>query len=308
MPMWKPRAYSMFGRGAALKKMQNYEIPLVRKLGEAIYEAMEEQWKRRGQAELMMMEMVEKSTEEMKYLEQNKELIKIGGQDALRSVAMLHKQLGHPSGARLVAAIQERNLPESYVKVARKYQCPTCLAKQQPKAVRVATLQKVPHFNHTLSIDTFYIQWENKKQAVFTMMDEFSRYEIDAQITDETAEMEIALMESTWMRCFGFPASKAEDGCFGTSSRTSFRRLVFSPWHANGADSSRSASQTGNLGAQPCSQEKDVGGFSNGDAGLQPGESFVGNLPPAKSFEFRQRIFTGYFGFRLRAVRGRQHG
>eukprot|EP00434_Breviolum_minutum_P011884 symbB.v1.2.010485.t1/scaffold674.1/size176181/2 len=115
----------MFGRGAVLKKMQNYEIPLVRKLGEAIYEAMEELWKRRGQAELMMMEMVEKSTEEMKYLEQNKELIKIGGQDALRSVAMLHKQLGHPSGARLVAAIQERNLPDSYVKVARKYQCPT---------------------------------------------------------------------------------------------------------------------------------------------------------------------------------------
>ncbi len=54
-----------------------------------------------------MMEMVEKSTEEMNYLEQNKELIKIGGQEALRSVAMLHKQLGHPSGARLVAAIQD---------------------------------------------------------------------------------------------------------------------------------------------------------------------------------------------------------
>ena len=196
----------MFGRGAVLKRMQNYELPLVRRLGEAIYEAMEEQWKRRGQAELMMMEMVDKSTEEMKYLEQNKELIKIGGQEALRSVALLHKQLGHPSGARLVAAIQERNLPSDYVKVARKYQCPTCLAKQQPKAVRVATLLKVPHFNHTLSIDTFYLLWGNKKLAVFTMMDEFSRYEIDVQITDETAEMEIALMESTWMRCFGFPA------------------------------------------------------------------------------------------------------
>ena len=84
----------MFGRGAVLKRMQNYELPLVRRLGEAIYEAMEEQWKRRGQAELMMMEMVDKSTEEMKYLEQNKELIKIGGQEALRSVALLHKQLG----------------------------------------------------------------------------------------------------------------------------------------------------------------------------------------------------------------------
>ena len=196
----------MFGRGAVLKAMQNYEPALVHRLGGAIYEAMEEQWKRRGQAELMMMEMVEKSTEEMKYLEQNKELIKVGGQEALRSVAMLHQQLGHPSGARLVAAIRERNLPESYVKVARGYQCATCLAKQQPKTVRVATLRKSPHFNHTLAIDTFYIQWNNKKEAILTMLDEFSRYEIDVHITEENAEMEIALMESTWMRCFGFPA------------------------------------------------------------------------------------------------------
>ena len=102
----------MFGRGAVLKAMQNYEPALVHRLGGAIYDAMEEQWKRRGQAELMMMEMVEKSTEEMKYLEQNKELIKVGGQEALRSVAMLHQQLGHPSGARLVAAIRERKWPE----------------------------------------------------------------------------------------------------------------------------------------------------------------------------------------------------
>ena len=52
----------MFGRGAVLKAMQNYEPALVHRLGGAIYDAMEEQWKRRGQAELMMMEMVEKST------------------------------------------------------------------------------------------------------------------------------------------------------------------------------------------------------------------------------------------------------
>ena len=108
------------------------------------------------QAELMMLmlETVEKSTEDMKHLEQNKELIKIGGEEALTSVAMLHKQLGHPTGARLVAAIRERELPEEYVRVARKYQCPTCLAKQQPKALKVVTLRKPPHCNLTLTIDT----------------------------------------------------------------------------------------------------------------------------------------------------------
>ena len=50
---------------------------------------------------------------------------------------------------------------------------------------------------------------------------------------------------------------------------------VFADWcsaHgiADGADCPRSASQTWNSGAQSCCEEKDVGGLSNGDAGLQP--------------------------------------
>eukprot|EP00435_Cladocopium_sp_Y103_P022841 s2473_g5.t1 len=67
------------GRSAVLKKMQNYEPDLVRRLGDAIYASMDEIWKRRGQAELMTLELVEHSNEEMQYLEQNKELVKIGG-------------------------------------------------------------------------------------------------------------------------------------------------------------------------------------------------------------------------------------
>ena len=37
------------------------------------------------------------------------------------------------------------------------------------------------------------------------MMDEFSRYEVGCEIKDEVAAMEIALMESTWMKNFGYP-------------------------------------------------------------------------------------------------------
>ena len=58
----------MMGRGAVLKAMQNYEPDLVRRLGDAIYESMAEVWKRRGQAELMTLELVEHSNEEMQYL------------------------------------------------------------------------------------------------------------------------------------------------------------------------------------------------------------------------------------------------
>ena len=195
----------MMGRGSVLKKMQNYEPELCQRLGNAIYSAMELAWKKRGQAELMTLEVVEKSTEEMQYLEQNKELIKIGGHEILKSVANLHRQLGHPNGAKLVLAVKARHLPNEFVQVARRYKCPTCLARAQPKNVRVATLHKSPHFNHSVAIDTFYVEWDGKQRAVFTIMDEFSRYEVDMEIKEETADMEIALFESTWSRSFGFP-------------------------------------------------------------------------------------------------------
>ena len=104
----------MMGRGSVLKKMQNYESELCQRLGNAIYSAMEMAWKKRGQIELMTMEVVEKSAEEMQYL-QNKELIKIGGHEILKSVANLHRQLGHPNGAKLVLAVKARHLPNEFV-------------------------------------------------------------------------------------------------------------------------------------------------------------------------------------------------
>ena len=48
----------MMGQGKALKEMQNYEPGWVKMLGDAIYSAMEVAWRNRGQAELMMMEML----------------------------------------------------------------------------------------------------------------------------------------------------------------------------------------------------------------------------------------------------------
>ena len=195
----------MMGRGSRLKEMQNYEAALVKLLGDGIYTAMEKAWMKRQHAEIMMMEVVEKTTPELQHIEQNKELVKLGGVEALKSVAMLHRQLGHPNGAKLVEAIKERQLPFSYVQVARKYRCPTCISKSQPKAVKVATLYKAPHFNHTLSVDTFHLMWKGEKKKVLCMLDEFSRYEVDCEIKEEVAAMEIALMESTWMRAYGFP-------------------------------------------------------------------------------------------------------
>ena len=37
-------------------------------------------------------------------------------------------------------------------------------------------------------------------------MEKFSRYEVDMEIKEETAEMKIALFEPTWAKTFGLPA------------------------------------------------------------------------------------------------------
>ena len=72
----------------------------------------------------MALELVEHSNEEMQYLEQNKELVKICGPEVLKSVALLHRQLGHPNGAKLVLAAKTRHMSNEYVQVARRYKCP----------------------------------------------------------------------------------------------------------------------------------------------------------------------------------------
>ena len=56
-----------------------------------------------------------------------------------------------------------------------------------------------------MAIDTFYIEWDKEKRAVFTMLDEFSGYEIDCEIKDENAEMEIGLFQPTWAKNYGYP-------------------------------------------------------------------------------------------------------
>ncbi|CAL1144412.1 unnamed protein product, partial [Cladocopium goreaui] len=106
---------------------------------------------------------------------------------------------------KLIVAVKQRDFPKEYVQVTRSYKCPTSWSKQEPKAVRVATLCKAPHFNHTIAIGTFCVEWDGQKLGVLTVLDEYSRYEMDHRIIEETADMEIALLESSWMRSFGFP-------------------------------------------------------------------------------------------------------
>lgn len=90
-----------------------------------------------------------------------------------------------------------RYISNEHVEVTRGYKYPECIAKTQPKSIRVVILYKSHYFNHTVAIDTFYIKWDKERRAVFTILDEFNRYEIDCEIKDKIAEMEIVFFEPT---------------------------------------------------------------------------------------------------------------
>jgi hypothetical protein len=144
-----------------------------------------------------------------------------------KAIALLHRQLGHPSAQKLIVAVKQRDFPKEYVQVTRSYKCPTSWSKQEPKAVRVATLCKAPHFNHTIAIGTFCVEWDGQKLGVLTVLDEYSRYEMDHRIIEETADMEIALLESSWMRSFGFPTHLRLDASGPHQSSTLLIGRVF---------------------------------------------------------------------------------
>jgi len=126
----------------------------------------------------------------------------------------------------------------------------------------VATLHKSHYFNHTVAIDTFYIEWDTERRVVFTILDEFKRYEIDCEIKAETAEMEIGFFESTWSKNFGYAKVLKLD----TSSP--YQSETYIKWVSNHNIKMeeiprRSTSPIGHPGAQSYCEALDIGNLQS---------------------------------------------
>ena len=104
----------MNGKSAALKDMQNYEPNFVQRAAKAIYNNMENNWRLRQIAQVMVSEELndEEAERERKAVQQqhrltehDRQLAKEFGPASLNVVKKLHRQLGHPGNDRLVKAL-----------------------------------------------------------------------------------------------------------------------------------------------------------------------------------------------------------
>ena len=111
----------------------------------------------------------------------------------------MHNQLGHPRPDRLAAELSDLKYEKEYSACARNYQCEMCLRRKRPQLFRVAKLHELTHFNHTIDTDAFYLLWHGKKGRVMSIMCEYSLYEVDSKLPQETAEQEIDVLESKWI-------------------------------------------------------------------------------------------------------------
>ncbi len=61
-----------------------------------------------------------------------------------------------------------------------------------------AALSTAASFNDTIDIDVFHLLWKDEKKLILTIMDEYSRYEVDVVLERESAQDEIQALEDGW--------------------------------------------------------------------------------------------------------------
>lgn len=123
----------------------------------------------------------------------------------IRTVAKLHDQFGHPSAQALGAALKAMNADPDWVSCAKLYVCEYCLSRQKTKSVRIVALPRATSFNQVVDIDVFHLLWSEKRRRVLTIMDEHSRFEVDAPVKNETAKTITKSIGKYWIACAGAP-------------------------------------------------------------------------------------------------------
>ena len=128
-------------------------------------------------------------------------------------------QYNHPTRERLARELLDARLDPVLVACAKEFLCEVCLGRMRPKTVRVVAVVAENFFNDFIEMDVFYVRWNGKKRRVLTIMDEFSRFALDAAVKDEKAETECRALERYWIRWAGAPKVLRVDSSGGHMSQ-----------------------------------------------------------------------------------------
>ena len=187
-----------------LRDSQSYEPKLAKLLAESIVQDAVE---RVSEHIAYVEEGDAKQWHEIEYRELLNQLRAKFDIKVIKEVEKMHIQLGHPGPDRLAEECIDLGKPKEVSACARQYLCEHCLRRMGPKLFKAATLRFASTFNETVDIDCFFIVFGKKqtKHRILTVMDEFSRYEIDKHMPTESVSELIRLLEEGWIEIFGAP-------------------------------------------------------------------------------------------------------
>lgn len=201
----------MIGKSDSLREMQNYEIGFVKRAGDAIYKDMEERWRLRETAAIMVTEEIEMEMADNKVKPEEWKHAKMSTSSATRVVAKLHRQLGHPSNDKLVRALRDAKVDEAIIREGNNYKCETCESHKMKSLEKPSSLPRSSFFNDMIEMDTFHLKWDDQKCKVLAIIDTYSRFETNAVIQSETMEEELEALQKQWISWAGFPKTIKTD-------------------------------------------------------------------------------------------------
>lgn len=91
------------------------------------------------------------------------------------------------------------------MKCAKDYKCETCQNFTNKKTAKPSSLPQAKCFNELLEMDVFHIKWNEEKRRVLSIIDIYSRYEMNAVVAAETEKEELAILDQ-WIHAFGCPS------------------------------------------------------------------------------------------------------
>ena len=150
---------------------------------------------------------IETTGHEKKITEEQKALVK-----------KVHVNTGHPPRDRMLRTFRAAGAKAEVLKYIRdEFACDHCIIKRGPDHRRKAQCPRIFTFNRVVSVDVFYIHFQDRSIPVLNMVCHGTGYQIAQRITGSgdgapTAAATWSALLTTWARFLGPPALLITDG------------------------------------------------------------------------------------------------
>ena len=127
------------------------------------------------------------------------------GKAAMNYVVRLHRNLGHPGSNVLCKMLEEVQATQNVMNAAKDYVCPECFVRQGPAGVPPAAGLTARVFGERLMADTAWIDTDDGRVCVMTLMDQATRYVAIRIMKSERSVDLVKGIERSWIKHFSIP-------------------------------------------------------------------------------------------------------